>query len=110
MPGLCISSTKQDLKSSILLKISSGMTALSGVTNSSRMTILEMSFSSSLAIFFCTNSFIRGAYFSNTCFRIACIGNAGAVKRLGMQSQSFRNLEVQGARLEIQVEAELVAG
>lgn len=46
---------------------------------------------------------IRYAGVGGTCFGGACDGSAGAVKCSGMHLQSFQNLEVGGARLEIRV-------
>ena len=48
---------------------------------------------------------IGGACDTGTCIGSACVDSVSAVERSGMHSQSFRNLEVGGARLEIRVGA-----
>ena len=53
MPGIFVSSKKRELKPYVLLGTSSGVTTLSEMINSSRVTTMNTSFTSSPAIFFC---------------------------------------------------------
>lgn len=108
-----ISSIKPRLNTCILLEISSGMITLLEITNFSKVTILETFFLSGPTIFFCLGAYIGCFCTGDTCSGDAYIGsvNIGSggvgdtVKHLRINLQSYRNLEVEGARLDIRVGA-----